>query len=41
MEDVGCLDYFLLGKNIRQNDLFSNVIFIFKVEVYSSALYYL
>ncbi len=41
VEDIGCLDNLLLGKNVRPNSLFSNVVFNFNIEVYSSALYYL
>ena len=41
VENLGCLNYLLLVKTVRPNSLFSNVIFIFKIEVYSNALYYL
>jgi hypothetical protein len=41
VEDLGCLDYLLLDKNARPNSIISVVLYIFNVEVYSNALYYL
>ncbi len=35
------LNYLLLDKIARPNSIFSVVLFIFNIEVYSSALYYL
>ncbi len=41
VEDLGCLNYLLLDKNARPNSIISVVLYIFNIEVYSNALYYL
>jgi hypothetical protein len=41
VEDLGCLVYLLLDKIARPNSMSSVVLYIFNIEVYSNAMYYL
>jgi hypothetical protein len=41
VENLGCLVYLLLVKIARPNSVYSVVLYIFNIEVYSNALYYL